>query len=145
VPWRVLWLFGISTYPLLYTKCQSTRIKLCLPKNALLMAVCIFYKVFASFWHLIRKNLHINKLYVNCVTCEEKKVNTSIHTLEIRMTCTTRHVTLRWPFRRKARFQLPFIFVFENITWHFEFEVECEMKFVKHTQWLLVHTSMPTP
>ena len=28
-----------------------------------------------------------------------------------------------------------FIFVFENVTWHFGFEVERQMKFVKHTHW----------
>ena len=28
---------------------------------------------------------------------------------------------------------MTFIFVFENIMWHFGFEVERQMKFVKHT------------
>jgi hypothetical protein len=58
-------------------------------------------------------------------------------TLEIQMTCTTRHVTLRLPFRRKCRCQLTFFIFFENITWHFGFEVECQMKFVKY------HTYLP--
>ena len=42
-------------------------------------------------------------------------------------------------FKRKRKCQLTFVFVFENVTWHFEFEVECQMKFIKHTQW--VHPS----
>jgi hypothetical protein len=29
-----------------------------------------------------------------------------------------------------------FIFVFKNVTRHFGFEVEREMKFLKHTHWL---------
>ena len=59
------------------------------------------------------------------VTCK-KNPHTSIDTLDIEMTRTTRHVTLRWHFRRKCRCLLTYIFVFENITWHFEFEVECQ-------------------
>jgi hypothetical protein len=139
-----LWLFSISIYHLLYVRCQSTPFKLCLPKNPPLLAVCVFYKVFASFWCLTCKNLHINKLHVNFVTCEEK-YNTSIDILEIEIIRTSRHVTFRWSFRRKCRCQFKFIFVLGNIRWHFEFEVQSQMKFVKHTQCLLVRTSMPTP
>ena len=68
------------------------------------------------------------------VTCDEKN-HTLINTLEIEMTRTTKHVTLRWHCRRKCRCQLTFIFVFENVTWHFGFEVERQIKFVKHTHW----------
>ena len=65
-----------------------------------------------------------------------KKTHTSIDTLQIEMTHTTRHVTLRWNFKRKCRsYQLTFIFVFENVMWHFGFEVECQTQFVKHTHY----------
>ena len=42
---------------------------------------------------------------------------------------------LRWQFGIKCRCQLTFTFVFKNVTWHFGFEVECRMKFVKHRHW----------
>jgi hypothetical protein len=49
---------------------------------------------------------------------------------------------LRWHFGRKCRYQLTFIFVFENVMWHFGFEVECQMKVVKHTHYLrVIHSS----
>jgi hypothetical protein len=35
------------------------------------------------------------------------------------MTHTTRDVTLRWHLKRKSRCQWTFIFVLENVTWHF--------------------------
>ena len=69
------------------------------------------------------------------VTCEEKN-HTSIDTLKIEMARTTRHVTLRWHFKRKYRCELTFIFVFKNVMWHFRFEVKQEMKIFKHTHWL---------
>ena len=40
---------------------------------------------------------------------------------------------LRQHFRIKWICQLTLICIFENITWHFGFEIECQMKFVKHT------------
>ena len=43
---------------------------------------------------------------------------------------------LRWRFRIRCTCQLTFFLSFENITWHFRFEVERQMKFVKHTHWL---------
>ena len=46
---------------------------------------------------------------------------------------------LRWQFRRKCRCELTFIFVLENVTWHFGFEVEREMNFVKATHCLGPH------
>ena len=83
---------------------------------------CVFLdKVFASFWHSTRKNLHENKLHVNwhtqfrfwhAVWLVKKKIHTSIGILGIEMSHTTRYVTLRWPFRRKCRCQLTSIFVF---------------------------------
>ena len=42
---------------------------------------------------------------------------------------------LRWHFGIWCRCQLTFIIVFENVTRHFGFEVECQMKFVKHRHW----------
>ena len=38
-------------------------------------------------------------------------------------------------FRIRCICQLIFIFVCENIMWYFGFEVERQMKFVKHTHW----------
>jgi len=99
---RVLWLSNISIYHLLYAICQSTPIEVCMPKNPPLLTMCIFYKAFASFWFLTCENLHIYKLHVNFVTCEEKN-NTSIDTLEIEITRTIKHVTLTWTFIRKCR------------------------------------------
>ena len=52
---------------------------------------------------------------------------------------------LRWRFKIKRTCQLTIIFVFENVMWHFRFEVECQMKFVKRTQWRLVLDHMRTP
>ena len=43
---------------------------------------------------------------------------------------------LRWHLRVKCICQLTFIFVFENVPWHFGFEVDRQMKFVKHTHTL---------
>ena len=40
---------------------------------------------------------------------------------------------LRWHLTIICTYQLAFIFVFENVTRHFGFEVERQMKFVKHT------------
>ena len=62
---------------------------------------------------------------MQCDLWREK--NHVIDTIEITMTQTTRHVTLRWHFRRKCGCQLKFIFVFENVTWHFGFEIKCHM------------------
>ena len=39
-------------------------------------------------------------------------------------------------FGIKCRCQLTFILVFKNVTWHFRFEVERQMKFVKHRHWV---------
>ena len=43
---------------------------------------------------------------------------------------------LRWHFKTKRICQLTFIFIFENVTWHFEFEVNRQMKFDNHTHWV---------
>ena len=59
----------------------------------------------------------------------------SIDTLKFEMTRTNKHMTLRWHFKRKCRCQLTFVFVFNIVTWHVGFEVECQMKFVKYTHW----------
>ena len=42
---------------------------------------------------------------------------------------------LKWHSRIRCIYQLTFISVFENVTWHFRFEVQCQIKFVKHTHW----------
>ena len=42
---------------------------------------------------------------------------------------------LRWHFGIKCGCHLTFIFVFKNVTWHFGFEVEHQMKFVKRRHW----------
>ena len=45
---------------------------------------------------------------------------------------------LRWHFGIECRYsgcQLTSIFSFKNVTWHFGFEVERQMKFVKHRHW----------
>ena len=87
-----------------------------------LHTVCI-YKVFASFWHLTPTNLHTERMHVNChslfrvwhvLRLENKKNCMSIETLEIEMTRTARHVTLRWDSRRNCRCQWTFIFVLEK-------------------------------
>ena len=114
---------------------ENLGIQLQLPSAS----VCIF----ESFWYLTYKNLHKNEMHVNwhtrfrfwhvSVTCEEQN-HSSIDTLQIETTRTTRHVTSRWHFRRKSRCQSTFIFALENVTWHFGFDVERQMKFVKHTQ-----------
>jgi hypothetical protein len=96
--------------------------------------MCNFDKVFASFWHLTRKNLHPKKAHVNwhaqfrfwhVVGLVKKQI--ACH-----LTCTTKHVTLRQHFKRKNNSQLTFIFVFENITWHSGVEIEHQIKIVKH-------------
>ena len=61
------------------------------------------------------------------MACEEKNYM-SIDTLEFEMTRPTRDVTLRWHFKIKCRCHLTFIFVFENVTWHFGFEFERQIK-----------------
>jgi hypothetical protein len=120
-----------------------------------------------------------------------KKMHANWHTQfrtwhEVEITCTTRHVTLSWHFRRRCRclfflveiensiakepkiqptqlkqcslsgnqeimliwglsFQVmtTFIFFFSSFMWQFGFEVECQMKFVKHTRcWLCSKTSL---
>ena len=94
-----------------------------------------------SFWHLTCKNLHTKNTHVNwhthfriltcSVTCEGKS-HTSIDKLEIKM-ARTRHMTSRWHFRRKnINVNGHFISSFENVMWHFGFEVERQMKFVTH-------------
>ena len=49
----------------------------------------------------------------------------------IRFSKILSNTKLRWSFRVKCICQLIFIFVFENVKWHFGFEVERQMKFVK--------------
>ena len=70
-----------------------------------LPSVCIFDKVFASFWHSTCKNLHKNKLHVYW------------------------HAQVRfchgvWLVKKTTT----------HVSWHLRFEVERQMKFVKHTQ-----------
>ena len=48
---------------------------------------------------------------------------------------------LWWHCRINYTCQLSLIFVFENVTWHFGFEVERQMKFVKHTHCLQCMTT----
>ena len=74
---------------------------------------------------------HISKFDMLC-DCEEKKQHVS-YTLEIEIRHTTRHVTLRWHCRNKCRCQLTSILAVENIMWHFGFEVEHYMIYVKRT------------
>ena len=97
-------------------------------------SVYFFIKFLQVFKYLTRKNLHKNKMRVNwhtrsrirhVVWLVKKKPHTLTDTLEIEMTYMIRHVTLRWHFGRKCRFQLTFLFVYENVTWHCEIEVEC--------------------
>lgn len=75
-------------------------------------AVCIFDKVsfFASLLYLTRKYSHKNKMHVNwhtrfifwhVVWLAKKKNHTSIDTIKIGMTHTTRHVTSGRRFRKK--------------------------------------------
>ena len=45
-----------------------------------------------------------------------KKTTCQLIFQKLRMIHTTRHVTLKWHFRRKCRCRLTFIFVFKNIT-----------------------------
>ena len=106
--------------------------------------VPIKWYVWQSFWHLTCKNLHKNKLHVtwqaqfrfwHVVWHGKKKTTRQFDTSKIEMSCITRHVTLRWHFRRRCRCQLTLVFVSENDTWHFGLEVERQMKFVKHTNW----------
>ena len=55
------------------------------------------------------------------------------------MPCTTGHVILRWHLREQNVDVDWYSFLFlETSTWHFGFEVECQMRFVKHTHWSLV-------
>ena len=44
--------------------CQQTEMDQWVTNRAL-DAVCIFDKVFASFWHLTHKNLHKNEMHIN--------------------------------------------------------------------------------
>ena len=107
-------------------------------------AMYIFDKVLASFLHLTCKNSHKIQVHVNwhtqfrfltcSMTCEGNK-HMSIDILQIEMTRTTRHVTLRWHLERKCRCQVTFNFKKQNVTWQFGFEVERQMKIVKHTHW----------
>ena len=77
--------------------------------------------------------------FLEVLTFETQKLAhkkwTSIDTLEIEMIRITRHVILRWHSRRSCKCKLTFIFVFENVSWHFRFEVQCQMRFVKYTHW----------
>ena len=77
---------------------------------------------------------------MTCSVTSEEKNHTSIDTLEnwrkYDIRHGTRHVILRRYLRRKCTCQLTFNFVFENITWHFGFEVERQIKFLKHTHQL---------
>ena len=75
--------------------------------------MCILDEKIARIQELTHKNLHkTNAHQLTCklwnltcsLTCEEKN-HKSNDTLEIEMTCTTKHVTLRWHFRRKYRSQ----------------------------------------
>ena len=111
-----------------------------------LPTLCYFDKVFAS-WHLTCKELAHKKMHINwqaqfriwhVVLHVKKKNHMSTDTLEIEMTYTTRHVTLKWHSRRKCRCQSTFNIVYESITWHFGFEVERQTRFVQRTHWLLV-------
>ena len=70
-----------------------------------------FWQSFASFWHMTHKiNMHSHwhaqlRIWRVLWLCKHKK-HMSINTLEMRTTCTTRHVTSRWQFRRKCRCQM---------------------------------------
>lgn len=55
----------------------------------------------------------------------------SIDTLEIDLTLTIRHVTLR-----DVDVSWQSIFIFEKVTWQFEFEIERQMKIIKHAHYL---------
>ena len=98
-------------------------------------AVCIFDKVFASFWHLTRNKLHENKMYINwhaqfriwhVVWLVKDKITRQLTLSKLKW-----HVLLgiwHWSdvLEGKCRCQLTFHFVFENVTKHFGFEVECQ-------------------
>jgi hypothetical protein len=87
-------------------------------------------------WRCLHVNWYAQFGFRHVVSLLKKKTTRSlISTLEIEMTRATKHVTLRWHCRRKCRCQLTFVFVFENVTWHFGFGGERQMKFVKHTHW----------
>ena len=60
-------------------------------------------------------------------------------------TCKTElcNPKLRWKFIIKCMCQLIFILVFKNVTWLFGFEVECQMKFVKHAMGPLAPIFLP--
>ena len=49
-----------------------------------------------------------------CSVIFKEMYHTSIDTLEIEMTCTTRHVTLRWYFRSKYRISIDIHLCFEK-------------------------------
>ena len=105
----------------------------------------------------IRLNLNSNKTLLWTKTNQSNKslweiahhfqpVTNSVHvwqsfckflTFDMQKTCTKITSTSldTHNFRRKCRCQLTFIFVFENVTWHFGFDVKRQVKFVKHTHW----------
>jgi hypothetical protein len=128
-------------------KILSKRLIAC----TLLTLVCVVDKEFASsnIWHArtfttTQKNLnkqrrstdtHDLKIW-HIVWFIKEQNYVWIDTLEIEIRRTTRYVTLRWHFTRTCWCQSTFIFVFENVTWHFGFEVEHPMRFVKHTNYL---------
>jgi hypothetical protein len=78
-----------------------------------------------------------NLKFGHVVWLVKKKTIRQLTSWNFEMTHTTRHVTLNWHFKRKCRCWLTFIFVFKNITWHFRFEVGRQVKFVKHTDWMV--------
>ena len=106
-------------------------------------AVCIFDKCFATFQYLTRKNSHTNKMHVNwhahfrfwhVVWLVKEKTNLTLY--KLRMTRITRHVE-HWGEILDENVSVTwhsFLFM-ENVMWHFGFEDERQMKFVKHTHW----------
>ena len=99
-------------------------------------------RVCKSFWYLTRKNSHQNKIHVNWhaqfrfwhVVWLVKKKNTPQLTL-YKLKWHVRLGIWHWGGTLEENVDVNWhsFFVFENVTWHFGFEVEHQMKFVKHT------------
>ena len=104
---------------------------------------CVFFdKSFCKFWYLIRKKLaqklnayqftHTIYILTCSVTCEENI------TRQLTLYKLRGHLLLGiccWGdiLEDNVNVNWHSFFVFENVTWHFEFEVEHYMKFVKRT------------